>query len=79
MRRKAKAIVKYFPEGYIIHREKSLERYQTRCECWHVVEHLGQADDGIEIYEIIGGAFPYPTKQGAIQQLQELREYGFVE
>jgi hypothetical protein len=77
--RKCKAIVKYFPEGYIIHKEGSLERFTTNCERWHVVEHHGTAPDGIEIYEIVGGAYPHQSKQMAIRQLQHLRSYGFVE
>lgn len=72
------AIVKYFPKNYTVHRFGTLERFNTSGECWMIIEHLGQAEDGFEIYEqLVKQAFP--SKQQAIKEFQQLRAMGRVE
>lgn len=75
---KSKAIIKFFPKGYIVHSHMAMVPFRTPDDCWHVVVHHGQDENGLEIFEIQGSKYPYASKQGAIRQYKCLLEHGVL-
>lgn len=69
----SRSIVKYFPTGYIVHKN-SMERFLMPSCGYSVIDHCGVAEDGIEVYISATGVV-HKTMQLGIKELRELRGY----